>query len=463
MAESSKRQKPETLEEEMQDRISSLPDGVLSHILSFLPTKTTVQTSVLSNRWHHIWKHQSVLYFTEFTEDYHRYRDNRSEQFKSFVVLVNSVLNLLHNPRAIRKMTLLCFYTLLGDKFRQHSVESWVRSVIGPHLEELDLTFAKDYQGSDFKLPQTFFTSPNLVSLSLVGAISVQKLSSTTVCLPSLKKMIINIGFVEVSSVNALLSGCPIIETLNLCFCSISLDKVCVPSSLKKLKVALKNQRGAYLEINAPDLEYFQITKITFGEVFSMYNLHNVVEAHLDVFPHSLGSVTPLHNLLGALSGTKHLVLNPSTTKWLLGEPHDLLFQEFRYLVRLELYLARFNYNSLISLLQKCPVLRFLRIHNIGYKEQSPVLKWAPQRSVPSCLVSHLKFIQFQGFQGLQDELFIKYVLRNGLVLETMVVFDISLDQKKKGKVRSLNPQFIIFVLIPHKIKMTNIGFSLHY
>jgi hypothetical protein len=168
MAESSKRQKPEAFEEEMQDRISSLPDGVLSHILSFLPTKTTVQTSILSNRWHHIWKHSSVLYFTEFTDEYyhHRYEDKRSELFTSFVVMVNSVLNLLHNPRRIRKMTLLCFFSLFKDKFREYSVNNWIQSVIGPHLEELDLSLVKDRPGPDyFKLPQTLFTSPNLVSL----------------------------------------------------------------------------------------------------------------------------------------------------------------------------------------------------------------------------------------------------------------------------------------------------------
>jgi hypothetical protein len=51
------------------------------------------------------------------------------------------------------------------------------------------------------------------------------------------------------------------------------------------------------------------------GEVFSMYKLNNVVEAHLDISRNSSGSVTPLHNLLGALSGTKQLVLSPSTIK----------------------------------------------------------------------------------------------------------------------------------------------------
>jgi len=75
------------------------------------------------------------------------------------------------------------------------------------------------------------------------------------------------------------------------------------------------NDVRAYLEINAPDLEYLYITGITFGHVFSMYNLHNVVEACLDVFPQSFSSVIPLHDLIDALSRTKKLVLGPSTTK----------------------------------------------------------------------------------------------------------------------------------------------------
>jgi len=152
--------------------------------------------------------------------------------------------------------------------------------------------------------------------ISLYGEIDVNIQPSTVVSLPSLKTLLINIGFVEVSYVNALLCGCPSIESLNLCFSLESLDKVCVPPSVRRLKIINDDDEiGVYLEINAPDLEYLNITQITLGQAFSMCNLHNVVEAYLDVFPHSFGSVIPLHNLLGALSGTKHLVLNPSTTK----------------------------------------------------------------------------------------------------------------------------------------------------
>jgi hypothetical protein len=139
--------------------------------------------------------------------------------------------------------------------------------------------------------------------------------STTTVSLPSLKVLLIDIGYVEVSSVNAFLGGCPIIEILDLRFSPQSLDKVCVPPSLKRLKIAIENDVGASLEIDAADIEYLNITNITFGEVFSMHNLHNVVEAYIDVFPQLSSSVISLHNLLGALSGTKHLLLSRSTTK----------------------------------------------------------------------------------------------------------------------------------------------------
>lgn len=415
---------------EQEDMISDLSDGVLNNILSRLPTKSAVATGRLSRRWRHLWKHLLVLNFSEL--DCHF-------KFKSFALLVNGIFSLLYNPRAIRKFHLDCMYSsVCDDNFRAYSVDTWFHSIIGPHLQELNLNivYFDDDGGPEFNLPPSLFTSTSLVSLKLSGEINLYIQSSTVISLPSLKVLLIAIAYQEVSSVNALLRGCPVIETLDLSFSPLSLDKVCIPSSLKRLKINASDT-GAHLEINAPDLEYLNITQITFGEVFSMYNLHSVVEAHLDVFPESLGvfpeslgSVIPLHNLLGALSGTKHLVLSRSTTQWLLGEPRDLLFQEFQYLIRLELVIPGFNSNFLLSLLQKCPMLRVLIIQ---HQLVLPVLRRAQQPGALNCLIAHLSFIQFKGFQGYPDEVsFVAYVLLKGPVLKTVIITSMCLDLKKK-------------------------------
>ncbi|KAL4324905.1 hypothetical protein GQ457_11G032760 [Hibiscus cannabinus] len=44
-----------------RDRMSSLPDDILCHILSLFPIKDAVQTSVLSSRWRHLFFSMTIL------------------------------------------------------------------------------------------------------------------------------------------------------------------------------------------------------------------------------------------------------------------------------------------------------------------------------------------------------------------------------------------------------------------
>jgi len=48
---------------EGRDHISNLPDGVLQHILSFLPAQDVVRTCLLAKRWRHMWESTTVLRF----------------------------------------------------------------------------------------------------------------------------------------------------------------------------------------------------------------------------------------------------------------------------------------------------------------------------------------------------------------------------------------------------------------
>lgn len=71
------------------DWLSSLPDSLLLHILSFLPTKTCVKTiNIMSRRYRNLWEHLQVF---DFHNDYLRYDDNLVEKFRYFSHFVNFV------------------------------------------------------------------------------------------------------------------------------------------------------------------------------------------------------------------------------------------------------------------------------------------------------------------------------------------------------------------------------------
>ncbi|KAL5054436.1 hypothetical protein RYX36_035118 [Vicia faba] len=69
------------------DKLSDLSDSILIHILSFLNTKDSVQTSILSKRWNHVWKYIPIL--TLHSSDF--------STLKSFDKFVSRILSLRDN------------------------------------------------------------------------------------------------------------------------------------------------------------------------------------------------------------------------------------------------------------------------------------------------------------------------------------------------------------------------------
>ncbi|GAU39376.1 hypothetical protein TSUD_370340 [Trifolium subterraneum] len=318
-----------TDEENAIDRLSSLPDSVLFHILSFLPTKTCVSTiTLISHRYLHLWKHLQVF---EFHDD-SQYPFEETERLKTFAAFVNSVLT-LRKSRDIRKMRLSGAYSL-SDTLYTNSFDTWIRAAIGPYLEELHL-FIFPVDGDQFPPPPSLFTCPNIVSLSLCGGILLPLKHSSVVRLPSLKTLKLDICYEDVDSVDVLLSGCPILETLDLSFAPKSFSNIRMPRSLKMLKFTVDNNIGVCLgKLDAPNLNYLIINHVTFS---SIGDLHNVLEAHLDVFPppSQSASVESLLKLLQALSKITYLFMGVLTIKVKLG------FQGYVDEVRFAEYILR--------------------------------------------------------------------------------------------------------------------------
>ncbi|KEH19421.1 putative F-box domain, FBD domain, leucine-rich repeat domain, L domain-containing protein [Medicago truncatula] len=423
------------------DRMSSLPDSLLCHILSFLPTKTSVMTtSLVSRRWRHLWEHLNVFVF----DDKSNCNCRNPKKFRKFAFFVSSVLS-LRKSRHIRKFHLTCctsdVYSFPGE-----CVYMWVRAAIGPHLEDLSLNITNCHGDDMVYLPPSLLNCTNLVSLSLFGLIHL-KFQPSAIHFPSLKMLKVEFSILEhnidiedfgkhlTDSILVFLSGCPVLETLDTYFSPYFLTRVPVPPSAKRLKLTDVKFSWTCLEIDSDGLgiEYGGCNiKPTFGIIG---NLQSMEEAYLDFFSLCESEfIDPMLKYLRDLDGDLHLLLRHSTSKKPLRSP-ILNYPEFCNLHHLKFIIPCFNTNLLLNVLEKCHMLKVLIIQS-SKDELSPSRTWEPKStSVPKCLESHLTYIHIEGYQGFEDELaFAEYILRNGIVLHTMLIFfDTSMDLSNKN------------------------------
>ena len=157
------------------DHISGLLDEVLSHILSFLPTKLAALTSVLSTRWRNLLTLVPNLDISSH---------NKIVQLDGSVFLCNLwcysqggyVWNYaelrgfygkglaLQGNLSINKVSLKCKNYVHPDDLNR-----WIRNVLRHGVSDLELfIFREDGRDDlDYLLPQEMFVSRTLVKLKL--------------------------------------------------------------------------------------------------------------------------------------------------------------------------------------------------------------------------------------------------------------------------------------------------------
>ncbi|XP_057736136.1 putative FBD-associated F-box protein At3g50710 [Arachis stenosperma] len=406
------------------DRISLLPNSILCDILSYLPTKEAVSTSILSRRWRHVWKDLQVL----DTEDI----PFLSPRFDSYVT---DILSQRSANYPIKKFRLTCYNS------SEDLIVTWLDAVIGPHLQELYLCYNCINIMKRHKLPESIFTCVSLKSLVLKRFCHLNY-EFPNVYLPSLK----NLEFETVSvDPSKLLSGCPVLENLKLILQSITLEGFHVPTiqmprTLKSL--TFHDFTGMMEEINVreiytPFLEYLHIKTVTSAnsKLVSVINFPNMVEAYLHVCSKDGEHVGWVPVILQALRETKLLALTYHTTECLFSAP-AFEVPEFHRLLKLEVDFSCFNTNFLLNFLHNCHVLEALVIFVWKRAYDHPVEYNGPRppSMVPNCLTSHLRSFEFGGYRNSTDEReFIACLLQRGLVLKTVTIDpDSDLDQETK-------------------------------
>ena len=241
------------------DRISALPDALVCHILSFLPTVYAVWTTLLSKRWNNFWKCLPNLDFDD--EDF---PTKATDHFMKFVGRVLSS----RGSSDIRKLSLHihhCENLCPGDFSRVHR---WIRAAVRHNIVEFDFLLWFEYSKNDeLKMPLSLFKCKTLEVLSLYSN-CITYPAATRGCYPSLK--VLNIADIspDDDSVQKLFSHFPVLEQLNieadLRFYNVWNIKVFAPE-LKTLRISLdyfsyKYMRPNNISINAPKLENLEVT-----------------------------------------------------------------------------------------------------------------------------------------------------------------------------------------------------------
>ncbi|GJW91506.1 F-box/LRR-repeat protein 25-like protein [Tanacetum coccineum] len=175
------------LEKEEEDRISVLPECLLLEIISRLPTtKEAIRTSTLSKRWENLWTLVPNLVFRYDDdvviddEDYIYY-----DYIKDYVSFVDKTLTQCRQLK-LNQFKLDTKY----DSEYKTQVKKWIHYAIKCNVEELDLSL----WGCVFN-PISVISWDKLISLSISN------------------------GKLNEDLIRNILSGSPVLETLNLYNC----------------------------------------------------------------------------------------------------------------------------------------------------------------------------------------------------------------------------------------------------
>ncbi|XP_010469324.1 PREDICTED: F-box/LRR-repeat protein At3g59200-like [Camelina sativa] len=259
------------------DLISNLPNPLISHILSYLPTKEAASTSVLSKKWRYLFAFVTNLDFddSDYENDVGR---SDAEISTSFMGFVDRVLALQGNL-TVNRFSLDCSnFDIDLDR-----VTGWILNVLGRGVSDLDLSLL------EYTLPCEIFVSKTLVKLKLgPGEDLCLTIDRKDVFLPKLKTLYLDSVVVEERGFGfvKLLSGCPVLEELVLMNIGWEYWKFCTVS-LKSLKTLTFFREEEYTDENpksvsfvTPNLVYLEYSDAVAGQ-YPKVNFSSLVEAHI--------------------------------------------------------------------------------------------------------------------------------------------------------------------------------------
>ncbi|XP_021765764.1 F-box/LRR-repeat protein 13-like [Chenopodium quinoa] len=430
----------ETLSNYEEDRLSSLPDTLLVDILSFIPFKSAVATSILSRRWCYLWT-QLQLPHLFLDWPWPRASDSdHSEKFFQFINTVDNIFNRITSP-LIKTFHLHIPYpqTAKNDEFEVCSayLKSWIRRVCVLKVAKIKVSCDFPYYlGPHVRFPSCVFDVESLVELELGGNLCCELPETEIVSLPNLKKLVlIDLPTNNRSVFETLFKSCPLLEMLSLEIDEDSANSEYLTISAQNLKslIIRGKSRHFVFTIKAPLLQHIEIRGFLGLYRFDQYP-SRLVRADLDIsnFSYSrIDFIRYIPKLVQGISSVESLnLLNGLSVFNALDSLDFDVGSVFHNLVHLTLDLSK--------------------------NEKD----WGDRNPIPICLLSRLKKIKLLNTQGnANDVKLLEYILSNATVLDRLYISSVhdgyGDDDGERGQVWREYKLSRTMLLVPRNTKIT--------
>lgn len=259
------------------DRISNLPDNILPYILSFLPTRHAVGSSVLSTRWKLLWTSIHNLDFCDslvFSGSKSKNYLKRKTIFNGFVdrvLLLNDVPN-IGKFSLTRKTCDAAHFT------------KWISHIMGRKVQELNISI----KNCDLMHVKWNFTCESLriLKIDMEDHITI----SSLVCFTNIEVLhLTKIAFSCLESKNEINMSCPILKDCVICDCDWwKIDTVNI-SAPRLQTLTIQDGRGLYdlknceIKIHAENLKFLRFES-DFSYQYSLFQPPSLEHVVIDIF-----------------------------------------------------------------------------------------------------------------------------------------------------------------------------------
>ncbi|KAL5986851.1 hypothetical protein ACLOJK_015185 [Asimina triloba] len=421
------------------DRVSNLPDDVLHNILSLMPMKQAIRTSILSRRWRYLWRNRPIyaLILNTTAKEFVRSTSQYSQSQQQFVGAMNHYVN-LNRGRDVDNFQLF-FYP--GDTDIS-DYETWIKFAIdggfAGGVKVLDLDGCHHYlpfilirgkpveDRKPFKLPSNLFSCGYLTHLRLSRC--HLNLPSNFTGLESLQALYLDRVNLDDKMLQSLLSNCQLLENLSLIECN-DLDSINISGSpnlnLKRLTVV--HCYACSLEISAPNLQSLHFN----ADVYD-YTFNNVALLE-DAIISAIGTNAYdfEYNRTKVLSEISHVKILSVCTMVLLHIVDEAEIEQeielpitFPNLLELQIWMESADYLSALDAffthyLFPCLEKLFIELEADRNNPRDEQTKMPMSGEV----LNHVKAIKITNFNGGRQELeLVQYLLEKAVILESLVL-----------------------------------------